>query len=343
MITRVRIQGYKCLRDVTVPLGPFNVLIGPNDAGKSSFMQALAEPSKALLRRQPTDVRPVSKGGWTVELDGATGTLTHDASHFNAPAFRTPAGRTEQLNFLSQQQAVFWFAKHAELGATDPVSLDAVQVAAHSPATFAKLDLFVSSRGSGTASHLAALALGDRDRFDAIEAATRDVTKGRVKNIVVKDIGSSTYALSFKLADGTLVQATEMSHGVLLFVGFQALVQRDGMPGVLLIEEPERGLHPRRLAELVGTFRKLTARGVQVIFTTHSPDILSSCKPDEVRIFHRPEPESPTEVLLLPSDFEQHPRDRSMSLGQLWTAHGEAGLLDETTEADRSIVVDTKE
>lgn len=37
MIKRAQIQGFKCLREVTVDLGPFNVAIGPNDTGKTSF------------------------------------------------------------------------------------------------------------------------------------------------------------------------------------------------------------------------------------------------------------------------------------------------------------------
>ena len=36
MITRIQIRNFKCLLDVDVPLGPFNILIGPNDSGKSS-------------------------------------------------------------------------------------------------------------------------------------------------------------------------------------------------------------------------------------------------------------------------------------------------------------------
>jgi predicted ATPase len=41
MISKIRIQNFKCLRDVTVELGPFNVLIGPNDSGKSSLLDAI--------------------------------------------------------------------------------------------------------------------------------------------------------------------------------------------------------------------------------------------------------------------------------------------------------------
>ncbi len=40
MIRRLRIQGYKSLRSVEVPLEPLTVLIGLNAAGKSDFLDA---------------------------------------------------------------------------------------------------------------------------------------------------------------------------------------------------------------------------------------------------------------------------------------------------------------
>jgi predicted ATPase len=41
MINRIQIKNFKCLLDVDVPLGAFNILIGPNDSGKSSFLEAI--------------------------------------------------------------------------------------------------------------------------------------------------------------------------------------------------------------------------------------------------------------------------------------------------------------
>ena len=42
MITRFRVQNYKALRDVTLDLTPVHVLIGPNDSGKTSILEAMA-------------------------------------------------------------------------------------------------------------------------------------------------------------------------------------------------------------------------------------------------------------------------------------------------------------
>src|SRR5437016_2179706 len=41
MIDEIQLENFKCLKDVTVELAPFTVLIGPNDSGKSSFLDAI--------------------------------------------------------------------------------------------------------------------------------------------------------------------------------------------------------------------------------------------------------------------------------------------------------------
>ncbi|MBM3473981.1 MAG: chromosome segregation protein SMC [Armatimonadetes bacterium] len=48
MITRIEAKGYKCLRDVDVQLGPFNVLVGPNASGKSTLLDVLGFLRDAL-------------------------------------------------------------------------------------------------------------------------------------------------------------------------------------------------------------------------------------------------------------------------------------------------------
>lgn len=47
MITSLRIAHFKAAASVTVPLGPITVLIGPNDSGKSTILQALMALSRA--------------------------------------------------------------------------------------------------------------------------------------------------------------------------------------------------------------------------------------------------------------------------------------------------------
>ena len=57
MITRFQVQNYKALRDVTLDLTPMHVLIGPNDAGKTSILEAIT----ALCRMSITRLNKLSR------------------------------------------------------------------------------------------------------------------------------------------------------------------------------------------------------------------------------------------------------------------------------------------
>lgn len=99
MIEHLHVKNYKCLRDVTVKLAPLTILVGPNDSGKSSLLQALA-----LLRESAeqyvSSVSPCVFGGarawpnsaWlgTAEpmLFEFSGSMPHRFSYFTRGAAR---------------------------------------------------------------------------------------------------------------------------------------------------------------------------------------------------------------------------------------------------------------
>src|SRR6266478_1328559 len=51
MIESFRVQNYKALRDVEVKLTPMHVLIGPNDSGKTSVLEALGALCRSVDRQ----------------------------------------------------------------------------------------------------------------------------------------------------------------------------------------------------------------------------------------------------------------------------------------------------
>jgi predicted ATPase len=318
MLTRAEIKGFKCLHDVNVELGAFNVLIGPNDSGKSSFLQAVGEigrlfPALSARMAYMGGVRSVRL--WTEDIDlsfglGKKGVEYHvkgretDRSSFGVQAMQRP-----ELTSISQ-----------------PLMLEPTEIAAPSPRGTGALGLLIQSRGRGATAHLARVALGDRARYDAIQKGMRDITSGRIREVIVGEDTGNGYPLTFRLFNDTVIPAAEVSQGLLLYFAFLCIVHRDDAPAVLLIEEPENGVHPLRLHEVVTLLRTLTERGVQIILTTHSPDLLNACKPEEVLVFRRPKPDSGTEIRRLPADFER--RAMRSTMGEIWASTGEEGLLD---------------
>jgi predicted ATPase len=328
MLTRAEIKGFKCLHDVQVDLGAFNVLIGPNDSGKSSFLQALGEPQRVSV----VELAPPKRGEPVATFhpgpDGRSVRLwTEDAevqvSYEVDKGLVVRVRGEEQPSYLVRQVAG---PNQAFLRMSEPLMLEPTQVAALSPRGSGDLASLILSHGRGATAHLARAALGDRARYDAIQKGMRDITKGRIREVIVGEDTGQGYPLSFRLHDDTVIPASEVSQGLLVYFAFLTIVHRDDAPAVLLIEEPENGVHPLRLVEIVTLLRTLTERGVQILLTTHSPDLLNACKPEEVLVFRRPGLASGTEIHRLPADFER--RAMRSSMGEIWASSGEEGLLD---------------
>ncbi|NJN00385.1 MAG: ATP-binding protein, partial [Aquincola sp.] len=70
-----------------------------------------------------------------------------------------------------------------------------------------------------------------------------------------------------------------MSEGMLYWLAF-AIVEHLSAPQVLLIEEPENGLHPSRIREVVRILRKIS-ESTQVILATHSPLVINELQPED--------------------------------------------------------------
>ena len=317
MLTRAEIKGFKCLHDVSVELGPFNVLIGPNDSGKSSFLQALGEVQKLGVSETRMDQMRgnASVRLWTADSDAYVGLdLTKWTVRLNGQDTSWPVqhnGPTSEPAFMC---------------VSEPLMLESTEIAALSPRGSGALPILIQSRGRGATAHLARVALGDRERYEAIQKGMRDITSGRIREVIVSEDTGQGCPLTFRLYDDKVIPAADVSQGLLVYFAFLTIVHRDDAPAVLLIEEPENGIHPLRLYEVITLLRTLTERGVQIIMTTHSPDLLNACKPEEVLIFRRPKPDSGTEIHRLPADFER--RAMRSTMGEIWASSGEEGLLD---------------
>jgi hypothetical protein len=80
MLTNIRVRDFKCLRDVEVQLGPLTVLIGKNDTGKTSFLEALLMLGRASSGDTDSfggGIEPLIRHGaqegavrWTATLEG---------------------------------------------------------------------------------------------------------------------------------------------------------------------------------------------------------------------------------------------------------------------------------
>ena len=151
---------------------------------------------------------------------------------------------------------------------------------------------------------------------------------------VTERAGKGIYLVS----DGRDMSARQASDGAILFLGILALAHLPGPPPLLLIEEPENGIYPKRLEDVVGLLKQLVQRTdggpfPQIILSTHSPYVLSFFEPDQVTFLRRILPgkrDSPVRAWPLRDAPRIHERmGKEFNLGELWYNLNEEELFDE--------------
>ena len=116
-------------------------------------------------------------------------------------------------------------------------------------------------------------------QFEAVEKALRTVMPN-VDGIEtdVSDLGEVDLHLR---ENGVAIPARVLSEGTLRLLGLLALTGADETPSLVGFEEPENGVHPRRIRMIAELLKTRSGLGpTQYIVTTHSP-ILPDLLPDD--------------------------------------------------------------
>ena len=385
MLASLHVQNFKCLRDIEVAFGPFTVLIGPNDSGKSSILDALrllgrtvVEPISAIFKRDD-ELRVLAwRGGdrspkatppitWAVGLDTVEGSrwryeLRLGGSHVYEHIVSLGDGRPLEARKNDGAGTVL-----CEINDGYP-SEDAVPGAVHeafyvffednrrellelarapryrlnpdllrSPAVPTP-DAVLSTTGDNLAEVLDRLITGpDRSAIARLEQALHDAVP-TLRGIALRTVDGKTGAksLEFVLSTGTkgppvTIPCAHASDGAMLLTAFLALAF-SGDPGLILIEEPENGLHPSRLKDVIDMLRKISEGALgnaprQVIITTHSPLLLNYTRPEEVRIVRR-DLEKGTMVTSMSEVPDVQELLGEFGAGELWYLLGEQALVE---------------
>ncbi len=134
--------------------------------------------------------------------------------------------------------------------------------------------------------------------------------------------------LIFDFDDAIGVPAKYVSEGTLLVLCILVAAARFEGEALILIDDLERGLHPKAVKDLIGALRKLQEINpkLQIVATSHSPYILSELKPQEVRVVAR-DPSNGTVVGRLSDHPDFAKWSEVMDVGEFWSHVGEDWLL----------------
>jgi len=113
--------------------------------------------------------------------------------------------------------------------------------------------------------------------YEAILAEMRQLLPS-LESIIVTQVGTDRQGLAFSFKEQRgYITARDMSDGTMFTLGMLCILNAPQKPRVLCVEEPETGLHPRRLRWLFEKFVSLAyppepgQDPTQVVMTTHSP------------------------------------------------------------------------
>ncbi|MEZ4238706.1 MAG: AAA family ATPase [Myxococcota bacterium] len=232
-----------------------------------------------------------------------------------------PAGRRERRGCGTPRSG------ERELQPARKLRLDPDTLRRPSP-LLAREQAVIGERGQALAGVYDAILNEDRDAWDEIERDVRR-TFPAVDRLGLTPASDKTKVLQIRLAEGTWVPAAQVSEGLLYWLAFAAL-PHVSPARVLVVEEPENGLHPARIRDVVRVLRRVSEGGTQVLLATHSPLVVNELAPHEVSVVTRPRALG-TQVRRL-SDLPDLDRLLSVySLGELWLAYAdgqdEAGLF----------------
>lgn len=126
--------------------------------------------------------------------------------------------------------------------------------------------------------------------------------------------------------DDNTFWSDQLSEGVLYFLALLAIIHQPNPPHLLMLEEPEKGIHPRRIKEIIELiFQIAKDKGIRVILTTHSTYVVDQFTeiPEGVHIVDKID--KSTQVKNLKRDFIDKEEGREdkidylSSLGEHWS------------------------
>lgn len=295
MIEMIEFANFKALRQTTLPLAPFTLLLGPNGSGKSTVLQALrgaaaiavghapGMPWKSLVSVPGQDNKTVVEVKLHVRWSESLVVVPYlwkSNGDTVMGELRIESGKElhgEPVNALRQ-----WLSR------MQVFALDATAIAQPVAVNSGPLQF----NGHGLAAVLDDLKDNHPERWEALlDELGRWLPEYDYILFDKPDQGQKAIALRTRSGKHR-IPAKELSQGTLIALALFTLAYLPNPPSLIGLEEIDRGLHPRLLRHLQDALYRLSypescgeqRAAIQVVATTHSPYLLDLYRdhPEEI-------------------------------------------------------------
>lgn len=242
-------------------MSPFTLVIGPNGAGKSNLLKLFRDCFMGVGRKHASHASSFRHFNATADEQLIRFHMVDGASiEFASGTIRTSGG-----NAIPH---VGWYS-------LNPSSIG-------KPETIAP-NQTVNSEGTGAVSVLDSLKTGAReDLFIAIEQLLKTYIPS-IKKLSTNTSSAGKKSLQVNEEDiEKPVPVSELSEGTQLILLILTIINQENPPSVILLEDIDRGLHPRLFQQIVEMLRRVAGeKGLRIVATTHNPYLLDEFIGDE--------------------------------------------------------------
>lgn len=309
MLQLVKVENFRCFRSLQVPLRPITVLVGPNDTGKSAFLAALTYLVNGYAIQDQDHWRQDRSLNVTFANALTDGSLASHAKQGEMARGGMPSMRPTVL-FNLPTKGVQLQSGGIPDGAEPPL---------------------LNESGENLAGVLDYMLRRERGRFFRVVEVMKNLVPG-LDDLNIGSPEAPSRRIEMTIEQGFKTDPGLTSAGVRLLLIFVTLAYQPRPPKLILIEEPENGIHPKRLVDVMKLFREI-AKGMhgdnaaQIVMTTHSPYLLDlvDMEKDHVLVFRR-NPDGSRSAELVDTE-RLKPFIGEFLLGEVWYNQGEEGLV----------------
>lgn len=301
MIDSVRIDGYKSILSQHIELHPMNVVLGGNGVGKSNLLSVFpffrkiiqsrdweyshaVDASRLLyMGRKVTDKIRLSfhfVDSWldlmTIELKDVDNNLrvrslfVEENEGIVSTPVQTKEANVDRLRGMVDQ---YWVHHFQDTG--DKSSFRTISRVSD--------NRFLRADGSNLASVLYRIRMSDPGLFRRIEDVIHEATPSfRCFDLMPDALDGENVRLLWRpVGDDVLFDEFQLSDGSLRMMSLVTLLLQPELPSLILIDEPEIGLHPAAVSILADLLKKASER-TQIIISTQSIDLVNRFSPEDI-------------------------------------------------------------
>lgn len=308
MVDEITIKGYKSLNDLHLKLGGLNLLIGSNGSGKSNFLSMFELLNNAFEQRLANYVgmlggvdKLLHQGRKVTEQIFARLVMGHNSYQLT---LQEADGRLivadEELGYYTNCVSISQYTQEAGIKGYNGLKRgDYIKTYLSDIRKFhfhdtGKRSPFASERHVLNDSYY--LYAHGENLAVILYHINRE--QPVVYRRIIKVIQSvAPYFLDFYFnvsqADTLRLQwrdkysemvygPNDLSDGTIRFIALATLFMQPQLPSVIIIDEPELGLHPVAIQKLAGLIKSAQQRHTQIIIATQSSDLISQFEPEDV-------------------------------------------------------------